>query len=208
MKRKLVFSLWVFYLCACAGFVNAISFEKFLVKTGHHSGNFLQLAQSLVPKNFAAFVLVLSVVCFFFLGSFLGGLIFPDDEQRLRTFYSAVPFCFAGLSLALQCIPLPDLVQLWLICVMLGVQNSLPIRFNGAKVRTTHMTGNVTDSAFFLGKVARGEHFAAAKSLYYFSLFFAFFAGSVAGVIAPSDKSYLIMAASYSVAGLVAKIFL
>ena len=70
------------------------------------------------------------------------------------------------------------------------------------------MTGNVTDSAFFLGKVARGDRFAAAKSLYYFSLFFAFFAGSVAGVIAPSDTSYLIMVASYSVAGLVAKIFL
>ena len=161
-----------------------------------------------MPRNFAAFVLVLSVVCFFFLGSFLGGLIFPDDEQRLRTFYSAVPFCFAGLSLALHCVPLPEPIQLYALCVMLGVQNSLPIRFNGAKVRTTHMTGNVTDSAFFLGKAARGDRFAAAKSLYYFSLFFAFFAGSVAGVIAPSDKSYLIMVASYSVAGLVAKIFL
>ena len=86
MKRSSILSLWILYLCACAGFVNAISFEKFLVKTGHHSGNFLQLAQSLVPRNFAAFVLVLSVGCCVFLGSFLGGLNFTNEEQTFRRF--------------------------------------------------------------------------------------------------------------------------
>lgn len=39
----------------------------------------------------------------------------------------------------------------------MGFQNGMSIRFKGSLIRSTHMTGNLTDLGSYIGKVLKGE---------------------------------------------------
>lgn len=46
---------------------------------------------------------------------------------------------------------------LYFLTLTMGFQNGMSIRFKGNLIRSTHMTGNLTDLGSYLGKVIKGE---------------------------------------------------
>ena len=62
-----------------------------------------------------------------------------------------------------------------------GLQNAMATSYSGAVIRTTHMTGIVTDLGIALGLLARGEPVDRRRMGLYLVLLAGFFAGGILG---------------------------
>jgi uncharacterized membrane protein YoaK (UPF0700 family) len=142
------------YLAAVAGFVNSGGFVMIGSFTSHVTGSVGRLGDDLARGEMPAAVSALSLVLAFFAGAVLASLILErSDHSRPATRYAvallaeaAVLLCFvfiAGLSRTTHARILD--AEAALLCLAMGMQNSLVTRLSGAVVRTTHLTGVVTD---------------------------------------------------------------
>jgi uncharacterized membrane protein YoaK (UPF0700 family) len=73
---------------------------------------------------------------------------------------------------------------LWLAAAACGLQNAMAGTFSGAVVRTSHMSGIVTDLGTCLGQWLRGAGADARRVRLYAALFGGFFCGGVASAVA------------------------
>lgn len=149
------------FLALLAGVINASGFLAVEQYTGHMSGVVAQLADSLVGGQLD---LALSGLCA--LLSFGAGaaastvLIISSTQKRLESLY-AIPLlleaCFLGL-LGLMGDSLQSyegifiLGTISLLCFVMGLQNATITTMSHAEIRTTHVTGLVTDLGMELGK--------------------------------------------------------
>ena len=64
-----------------------------------------------------------------------------------------------------------------------GLQNAMATSYSGAVIRTTHMTGILTDLGISAGLRLRGEPFGRRRVGLYLLLFAGFFTGGILGSI-------------------------
>jgi uncharacterized membrane protein YoaK (UPF0700 family) len=141
------------YLSFVAGWVNAAGFLTIGTFTSHVTGNVGRLMDDLVQGRAAAGALAAAMVLAFFTGALLASMLLesnvlsrPRAYAALLAFEAALLVAFHILSTALASEnPLMKDAQALLLCGAMGVQNSLVTRLSGAVVRTTHLTGVVTD---------------------------------------------------------------
>ena len=72
---------------------------------------------------------------------------------------------------------------LWLAAAASGLQNAMAATYSGAVVRTSHVSGIVTDLGTFLGQWLRGDGTDGRRVRLYLGLFAAFFAGGFASAL-------------------------
>lgn len=141
------------FLATLAGFVNSGGFLLIGSFTSHVTGNLGRFSIDIAEGNLAAAFLAFLLVLSFFAGSFGASLIIEGSTQRMPEAY--------GLALLAQGLLLTSFVtitnlassrsphlldaQAAILCAAMGMQNSLVTRLSGAVVRTTHLTGIVTD---------------------------------------------------------------
>lgn len=142
------------YLAANAGFVNSGGFVLIGSFTSHVTGSIGRIANDIAEGHpFASLTASLLVIAFF-IGAFLASLLLESGKplQLAKRYGLALAveagllasFIFvAGLSRASH----PRILdaQAALLCAAMGMQNSLMTRLSGAVVRTTHLTGVLTD---------------------------------------------------------------
>jgi uncharacterized membrane protein YoaK (UPF0700 family) len=142
------------YLAFVAGFVNSGGFVLVGSFTSHVTGSVGRLGTDVTSGDFGAAFFAALLVATFFLGSLAASLILerPRPEQLPRAYATALfveglllaSFIFvAGLSQAIH--PRLRDAEAAILCVAMGMQNSLVTRLSGAVVRTTHLTGVITD---------------------------------------------------------------
>jgi uncharacterized membrane protein YoaK (UPF0700 family) len=143
------------YLAATAGFVNSGGYVMIGSFTSHVTGSVGRFANDLANGHIGASVSALSLVLAFFGGAVAGSFVLESHRFRIPLRYcivlaieAALLFSFvfiAGLSRTTH----PRLLdaQASLLCAAMGMQNGLVTRLSGAVVRTTHLTGVVTDLA-------------------------------------------------------------
>jgi len=142
------------YLAAVAGFVNSGGFVMIGSFTSHVTGSVGRMSDDVARGEMPAAASALSLVLAFFAGAVLASVILErSDHSRPAGRYALallleamvlLVFVFvAGLSRATH----PRILdaQAALLCLAMGMQNSLVTRLSGAVVRTTHLTGVVTD---------------------------------------------------------------
>jgi uncharacterized membrane protein YoaK (UPF0700 family) len=136
------------YLACVGGFVNSAGLVLVGMFTSHVTGNVGRLANDLVDQQLLAAGAALSLGAFF-ASSFIESRLFA----RKPTGYGVALSCEAALLLAFSLVAsraltvsprLRDMEAL-LLCAAMGIQNSLVTRLSGAVVRTTHLTGVITD---------------------------------------------------------------
>lgn len=141
------------YLAAVAGFVNSAGFVLIGTFTSHVTGNVGRLANDLAAGDRVAIFAALMVGAFF-AGAFFASMAIESNLARHRpTTYgglllveAAVLAGFGVLSYAADSgSPRVHDAEAMLLCFAMGLQNSLVTRLSGAVVRTTHLTGVVTD---------------------------------------------------------------
>lgn len=141
------------YLAAVAGFVNSGGAVLIGSFTSHVTGSVGRLSTDLAKGQISAALFALIFVGSFFGGAVLASSIIGEDSARTPKKYSValgfeagILFVFmfvAGLSNATY--PRALDAEASLLSLAMGMQNSLITRLSGAVVRTTHLTGVVTD---------------------------------------------------------------
>jgi uncharacterized membrane protein YoaK (UPF0700 family) len=183
-----------------AGAVNAGGFLAIGQYTSHMSGIFAALADNLVLGALDLVMAGLGVLLLFVAGAACSAILINWGRRRGWSDFYALPlmleaallFGFGLLGSFAQGSPGFILVAVVLLCFIMGLQNATVTKISGARIRTTHVTGMITDVGIELGKLVyrNGDLTRPATSrvradrpkLYLLSLLLgSFFAGGVFG---------------------------
>jgi len=182
-------------LAFVAGAINAGGFLAVGAYTSHMSGMISSVADFAATHQFMTAALVLLHVCAFFAGSMLSALLVNwarlnrlSSEFALPLMLEAVLLLGFGLLAVISAGSLHLLISL--LCLIMGLQNGLITKVSHAEIRTTHMTGVVTDlgiqaGRWLFGKAAHADtRFDARKTRRLALLLVAFIGGGFAGALA------------------------
>ena len=146
-----------------AGAVNAGGFLVLHMYTSHMTGFASQLADGLVLGNTVLVLNALGALLAFICGAATSAMQVNWGRQyRLRSVY-ALPLMLEAVLLLLFGLvgaitlswrtPFAVPLTVLLLSFIMGLQNAMGTKSSGGKIRTTHMTGNVTDLGIELGKM-------------------------------------------------------
>jgi len=144
------------YLAFVAGFVNSGGFVMIHSFTSHVTGSVGRLGHDLAAGQVAAAVSALLLIVSFFAGAFFASMLIEGYARARIALGYAVALLVQGLLLVAFILvagvspsvhPRVLDAEAAILCSALGMQNSLVTRISGAVVRTTHLTGVVTDLA-------------------------------------------------------------
>lgn len=185
------------YLACVAGFVNSAGFVLVGSFTSHATGNVGRFANDLVLRDFVAASAAFTMIIAFFVGACVASVIIESRVfERTPTAYGVALSSEAALLATFGLVtrarfgntPLVLDGEAVLLCAAMGVQNSLVSRLSGAVVRTTHLTGVVTDlgieTARWLVHWRRRRQRnppVVAKIRLHLTIFITFIAGAIAG---------------------------
>jgi uncharacterized membrane protein YoaK (UPF0700 family) len=149
-------------LAFVAGAVNAGGFFAVGQYTSHMTGIVSSLADDLSIGRMALVAAGLSALTSFLLGAVSSAILINWGHRRGARSRFAMPLmleallllCFGALGAHLEherLFYLPLTVNL--LCFVMGLQNAMITKISRAEIRTTHVTGLVTDIGIELGKL-------------------------------------------------------
>lgn len=171
-----------FLLSLLAGIVNAVGLLGFQHQAvSHISGTVTLLGTSLETINQQTGHLLL-IVLSFLLGAVLSGLFIESTALKLGRRYGAA-LCVESLLLltAFALLTKDSVTGQYFASAACGLQNAMLTTFSGAIVRTTHMTGIITDLGIMIGARLRGEYFDYRKAKLFVCIFCGFLSGGFVG---------------------------
>ncbi|KAI8801258.1 hypothetical protein BJ742DRAFT_656876, partial [Cladochytrium replicatum] len=143
-----------------AGYINVVTLTGTLGLTvSHATGNTSKLAIAIYQGDSYMVMEISSVLFCFVLGSFVSGYVVGDSKFRLGRSYGwallieAVTLFIAFMLIALYGNP----AGAWFAAFSCGLQNALTTTYSGAVIRTTHVTGTLTDIGNILGQACRHD---------------------------------------------------
>lgn len=170
-------------LSGMAGYINAVGFISAQHQAiSHLTGAVSQLAINLALQDLARAAHLALVVLSFFIGCVISGVLIRQSTLQLGRRY--------GAALLLESILLILAVQLlqhniaagdYLATMALGIQNAMASTYSGALIRTTHLTGFVTDFGIAIGHLLRGLPIDKLRFRLYAFIFASFLAGGILG---------------------------
>lgn len=144
-----------------AGVLNSVGFVAVSVYTSHMTGLTASVADHLVLGGSAIVLTGLLAIGTFVAGAAATAVLFNWGRRRdLRSRYANVLVLEALLVLLFGLLAEEfawrhrDLVFVAVLCFTMGMQNAIITKISGAQIRTTHVTGMVTDIGIELGKLA------------------------------------------------------
>ncbi|WP_306590566.1 YoaK family protein [Geothrix sp. 21YS21S-4] len=146
-----------------AGAVNAGGFLAVSHYTSHMTGVVSSMADELAGGDLITALAALAMMVSFLAGAFVCTLLISFGQRhRMRSRYALtmaleavllLVFGFMGNRLQQEIrLTLPTTVML--LCFIMGLHNAVTSIISGAAVRTTHLTGTVTDIGIELGRLA------------------------------------------------------
>ena len=185
------------YLAAIAGFVNSAGWVLLGSFTSHVTGSIGRAAAEATRSNFGeAGGAALLILCFA-LGAFAATTVLEASLFGTRQSAYAVAFLLeATLLTAFMALAhsSSNEIQAVILCFAMGLQNSLVTLVSKARVRTTHMSGVVTDLGIELSRwtrwglrhwrgAAAGDRPAPANVGLLITLVLAFSSGAILGAL-------------------------
>ena len=170
-------------LAGIAGMVNAIGFLSYSHQAVTHlTGTTTLLGVALHSRDFALAGHLSGVLLAFFLGAVLSGFIIQRQTLKLGRRYG-VALGIEGLLLALAalCMRRELTAGAYLASLACGLQNAMATTYSGAILRTTHVSGIVTDLGSALGHALRGLEIDAPRVRLYALVLLSFFLGGILG---------------------------
>jgi uncharacterized membrane protein YoaK (UPF0700 family) len=190
-----------FALAGVAGAMNAGGFLAVHQYTSHMTGIVSSAADNLALGAADLVLDALGAIVSFLLGAASTALLVNYGRRRALASEYALPLLFEAMlllafgvlgarlsSIAGLFVP----VTVMLLCYTMGLQNALVTKLSHAEIRTTHMTGIVTDIGIELGKMlywnadATARPYVAAnheRLAVLCGLLGSFFCGGVAGAV-------------------------
>lgn len=175
-----------FMLAMNAGMINVLGLICLLHQSvSHMTGNASLLAISLLERDYASVLFLILVIICYVLGSSYSGFILGNSHFKLGRRY--------GLPLSLVTVFIlicnafmenyPHYALLW-ACAAMGIQNAMVSHYRGAIIRTTHLSGVLTDLGLALGYFFRGLKAENKKIILHLLILFGFICGSIIAALA------------------------
>lgn len=211
MLRQHATPAWVYLggliLTLIAGIINAVGFlGAHHQALSHLSGTVTLLGTELARARYDLALHALAILAAFFAGCLLSGMIIAQGRLRLgRRYGVALSLESAALFLAVYFLRRGSLAGDYLAALACGLQNAMVTTYSGSTMRTTHMTGMVTDIGIACGHFLRGAAVDWFRFRLYGVLLLGFFAGGVTGALGYGRFGYdtlLFPAALSGIAGL------
>lgn len=149
-------------LAFVAGATNAGGFLAIERYTSHVTGIVSHLADHIALGNFGIAIAAASALVFFMLGSAATSMLVNWGwRQQLESIYATPLMVEAILLLCFGFLGNAMASKTWmfapatvaLLCFIMGLQNAIITKISNAEIRTTHVTGIVTDLGIELGKM-------------------------------------------------------
>ncbi|ATO20434.1 DUF1275 family protein [Acinetobacter sp. LoGeW2-3] len=196
--------IWVqlgaFFLAVNAGMINVLGLITVLHQSvSHMTGNVSMLAMALVNWEPNHIVYLVLVTACYVIGSMYSGLILGNSHFQLGRLYG-YPLSLVAFFILLSWVLLPYFPRYGLLwaCTAMGVQNAMVSHYKGTIIRTTHLSGVLTDLGLSLGYKLRGLEVESRRTILHLLILIGFLIGGVlASWIYPSLKlnAFLIPAA-------------
>lgn len=151
--------LGAFVLSFLGGCINVMMLGIFHVPVSHMSGAFSHLSMaSGAGIDFKNLSFSVGIIGSFFVGAVLSGILIKKENLLPSNPYATTLLIEALLLvLAHRWIMNHDLKGLFFAGAACGIQNGMASTYLGLNIRTTHVTGSVTDLALLTGRFLRGE---------------------------------------------------
>jgi len=147
-------------LALVAGVLNSVGFVAVSVYTSHMTGITALIADHLVLGSLGLVLVGLEALTAFVLGAMTCAVVFNWGRRRgLRSRFANVLLLEAALVLAFGGLAdqltwsRREHVFVVVLCFTMGLQNATITKVSNAQIRTTHVTGMVTDIGIELGKL-------------------------------------------------------
>jgi uncharacterized membrane protein YoaK (UPF0700 family) len=191
-------------LAASAGSINVVGFLSVQHQgISHVTGAVSILGLELAQTNWPGVAHTGAVVVSFFLGCVLSGLVIRHNTLRSGYPYgTALTLESALLCLATYFLSHGMVLGSYVAALACGLQNAMATTYSGAVIRTTHITGIVTDLGISLGQIARREPIDRRRMGLYLVLLISFFIGGVGGAVGFGFISYNILLVPAALTGI------
>jgi uncharacterized membrane protein YoaK (UPF0700 family) len=191
-----------------AGAINAGGFLAIGQYTSHMTGVVSSIADNLALGLVGLVGVGLTALVFFTTGAACAAILINWARRHARRQQYAYPLAlesallitFGAIGATLPHAPIMVMVIAPLLCFIMGLQNATITKISGARIRTTHLTGMVTDIGIELGKlgyrkVARLAHHAPViadgkKLGVLVPIVLAFFLGGLVGAVGFKHLGY------------------
>lgn len=183
LRNKLFYFCWIGWGTFLAGAINICAIVLFGMTITHYTGNISNAAIALGRGEILIFIKLLSYIILFFIGSIIAGLLYHEQKPGISKYNAIIPILFGIILLVSFELISNNAVFLGIFAFGMGIKNGAYIKIRGVLIRTTHMTGYLTDAAFSIGAVIRGHHEEAWKLYFYLLSIFNFFVGGVVSTI-------------------------
>lgn len=189
MLRQHATPAWIylggFALAVVAGLVNAVGFLGLYQQAlTHLTGTLTVLGMELARGRYPVALHALSILLAFFAGCVLSGVVVAQGQLKLgRRYGVALSLESAALFGAVILLQRGSITGEYLAALACGLQNAMATTYSGAAMRTTHMTGMVTDIGIACGHLLRGVPVDWFRFRLYGILLLGFFTGGVTGAL-------------------------
>lgn len=178
----------IFLLAINAGMINVLGLVTVLHQSvSHMTGNVSVLAMALLDLRWhTVFYLALVVLCYV-IGSFYSGFILGNSHLRFGRRYG-LPLSLVAFFIVMCWLFIPYFPRYGLLwaCAAMGVQNAMVSHYKGTIIRTTHLSGVLTDLGLALGYRARGLVVESKRIILHVLIFLGFLIGGIiASIIYP-----------------------
>ncbi len=172
-------------LATVAGYVNAVALGFFHVPVSHMTGAVSRLGGDLASTDHRDFKVTLGIIVGFLIGAIISGTIIGEAMLRPGRRYGATLMLEAGLLTASTFLLINGFsLGIPIAAMACGLQNAMASSYYGLVIRTTHVTGIVTDIGVMLGHWIRYRRLAAWKIALLSSILLSFLFGAILGSLA------------------------
>ena len=169
-------------LATVAGYVNAVALGFFHVPVSHMTGAVSRLGGDLASTDHRDLKVTLGIIVGFLIGAVISGTIIGEAMLRPGRRYGAALMLEAALLTASTLLLINGVsLGIPIAAMACGLQNAMASSYYGLVIRTTHVTGIVTDIGVMLGHWLRYRRLAAWKIALLSSILLSFLFGAIVG---------------------------
>lgn len=148
--------LWVLLLRFIAGYLNVATILLYSQMLAGQTGRISSIVISLVETSFDNIPGALILFVAFFVGIILSGYLFPSSGFNPQSRFAYTLMIIAVFLVIISVLELPILLELCYVAFVLGLQNGMFVFYRGMVVRTTILTGTITDIGTSIGRRLKG----------------------------------------------------
>lgn len=170
-------------LSVCAGIINGLMLvSHFHVGVSHMTGAVSALAVDVVVDNSDHLIRIGAIIIGFFIGCVMsGGIVGHKQLQPGRRYGIALMLEGVLLMISAGLFTQFSVLSAAAAACACGLQNGMASDYLGLILRTTHVTGIVTDLGVMIGRRLRGQHIDGWQTLTLSVILLGFAGGGFAG---------------------------